>query len=59
MGFHELTSLVRLLRDKKLAIYEVAFLLGYAEPSAFNRAFRRWNGVAPLEFRRSSLEDDV
>ena len=32
---------LRLLRDRKLAIYEVAFLLGYAEPSTFHRAFRR------------------
>jgi len=45
----------RLLRDKELAIYEVAFLLGYAEPSTFNRAFRRWNDVAPQEYRRSLL----
>jgi AraC-like DNA-binding protein len=44
---------MRLLRDRKLAIYEVAFLLGYAEPSTFHRAFRRWRGVAPHEYRRS------
>jgi AraC-like DNA-binding protein len=32
---------VSLLRDKKLAVYEIGFLLGYADQSAFHRAFRR------------------
>ncbi len=44
---------VRLLRDRGLAVYEVAFLLGYSEPSTFFRAFRRWVGMAPQEFRKS------
>jgi AraC-like DNA-binding protein len=29
----------------------VAFLLGYSELSAFNRAFKRWTGTTPLDFR--------
>ena len=46
------TELARMyLADDKLAIFEVAFLLGYSEPSAFNRAFRRWTGKTPSEFR--------
>ena len=43
----------RLLHDRELAIYEIAFLLGYSEPSTFHRAFRRWYGVTPLEYRHS------
>ena len=43
----------RLLEDRNLAVTEVAFLLGYSEPSTFYRAFRRWKGVTPLEFRRA------
>ena len=39
------------LGDPKLAIFEIAFLLGYSEPSAFNRAFKRWTGQSPSEFR--------
>ena len=35
-----------------MAAFEVAFLLGYSEPSAFHRAFRRWTGLTPQEFRR-------
>lgn len=34
-----------------LSITEVAFLLGFSETSAFDRAFRRWTGKAPAEFR--------
>jgi AraC-like DNA-binding protein len=43
---------VRLLRDRELAIYEIAFLLGYSEPSTFHRAFHRWHDCTPQEFRR-------
>jgi AraC-like DNA-binding protein len=35
------------------SLAEVAYLLGYSDPSAFHRAFRRWTGVTPLEYRRS------
>lgn len=39
------------LRDPALAIAEVAFLLGFSEPSAFHRAFKRWLGLTPAAFR--------
>ena len=40
-----------LLEDRQMAVYEVAYLLGYGEPSTFFRAFRRWHGQSPREFR--------
>jgi AraC-like DNA-binding protein len=43
------------LADASLAVFEVAFLLGYSEPSAFNRAFRRWTGRSPSDYRRRPL----
>ncbi|NEQ29909.1 MAG: AraC family transcriptional regulator [Leptolyngbya sp. SIO4C5] len=39
------------LRDPQLTTSEIAFLLGFSENSAFNRAFRRWTGHTPGEFR--------
>ena len=40
------------LRNREVAVDDVAFLLGYAEPSAFYRSFKRWTGQTPQEFRR-------
>jgi AraC-like DNA-binding protein len=40
------------IRDRKNTLAEVAFLLGYSEVSAFNRAFKRWTGSTPLDYRR-------
>jgi AraC-like DNA-binding protein len=39
------------LSDQALSTGEVAYLLGYSEPAAFHRAFKRWNGVTPQAFR--------
>lgn len=41
-----------LLASPSLAVYEVALLLGYSEPSTFHRAFRRWTGESPDAWRR-------
>jgi AraC-like DNA-binding protein len=41
----------RHLTERRLAIGEIAFLLGFSEPSAFHRAFKRWTGHAPLNYR--------
>ena len=40
-----------LLLRRALPLGEVAFLLGYSEPSAFHRAFRRWHGMTPQAYR--------
>jgi AraC-like DNA-binding protein len=36
-----------------LVVAEVASRLGFAEPSAFHRAFRKWTGATPGEYRRA------
>jgi AraC-like DNA-binding protein len=41
----------RYLSDSPLSITEIAYLLGYSEPAAFNRAFRRWCDGTPQAFR--------
>ncbi|PYN33145.1 MAG: hypothetical protein DME01_19290 [Candidatus Rokuibacteriota bacterium] len=40
-----------LLRDGRHGVSEVAFLLGYEDPSAFRRAFQRWFARSPRSFR--------
>ncbi len=40
-----------LVANETLAIAEIAYLLGYSEPSAFQRAFRRWHGRPARQYR--------
>ncbi|WP_254624142.1 helix-turn-helix domain-containing protein [Myxococcus sp. CA033] len=40
---------------RRMSIAEVSFLLGYAEPAAFHRAFTRWWGISPERFLREHL----
>ena len=40
------------LRDARLSPTEVAYLLGYSEQASFYRAFKRWHGKTPAEYRR-------
>lgn len=39
------------LANSALSVAEIAHRLGFREPSAFHRAFKRWNGVQPGEYR--------
>lgn len=45
---------LRHLADVRLSVTEIAFLLGFSELSAFHRAFRRWTGQTPSQFRAQS-----
>ncbi|MHA6494843.1 AraC family transcriptional regulator [Pseudomonas borbori] len=40
------------LRDPALELAEIAFLVGFGEPGSLARAFRRWTGQSPGEYRR-------
>jgi len=42
---------LRHLADGQLPIADVAQVLGYSEPSAFHRTFKRWTGKSPGEYR--------
>jgi AraC-like DNA-binding protein len=47
---------IHYLQERQMAVCEVAFLLGFSETSAFHRAFKRWTGTTPGEFRRTLWE---
>jgi AraC-like DNA-binding protein len=44
---------IRYMRDTRLTVENVAFLLGFSDAAAFRYAFRRWTSTAPNEFRRA------
>jgi AraC-like DNA-binding protein len=39
------------IKNPKLSISEIAYLLDYSEVAAFSRSFKRWTGKSPLEVR--------
>ena len=43
-----------LLQNTSKTVSEIAFQAGFSEQSAFNRAFKRWTGKSPLEYRVDS-----
>ncbi len=60
------TSFIDLLQDTRLqlarkylsspgrSVVETAYLLGFSEPSTFSRAFKRWTGQSPAQYREQS-----
>lgn len=43
---------LRLIRDEGVPVKEAAWRLGFSDPAAFSRAFKRWTGKSPSEMRR-------
>jgi AraC-like DNA-binding protein len=39
------------LKDKNVPIAEISYLLGFSEPSAFHRCFKKWTNSTPANFR--------
>lgn len=48
---------IQYLESGVVSVAETAALLGYSEPSAFSRAFKRWTGVSPGRFGRQDLTE--
>jgi AraC-like DNA-binding protein len=42
--------------DQQVPVQEIAWLLGYAEPSAFHHAFKRWTGTTPEQARLARVK---
>lgn len=61
-SFQQVLAEVRLelarhyLTRTRLDSAEISYLLGFSHPHSFLRAFRRWTGMAPEEYRRHELD---
>ena len=42
----------RMLKERQSPIGDIARALGYSDPAHFTRAFLRWTGITPRDFRR-------
>lgn len=47
------TMALSYLRGGKVSVNEVAYLVGFSESSSFSRAFKRWTGKPPGQFRQA------
>lgn len=62
ISFHDLVEQVRkskalrYVAGNQYSLGEIAFLLGFSELSAFSRAFKRWTGIAPAQYRAQHRE---
>jgi len=46
----------KLLAKSEESIDEIVYLTGFSEPSTFYRAFKRWTGVTPIEYRNQNRD---
>ncbi len=46
----------KLLQDRTLKLIDIAFELGYTDSANFSKAFKRWTGLSPREFRNLHLK---
>ncbi|MDF1764450.1 MAG: helix-turn-helix domain-containing protein [Oleibacter sp.] len=44
---------IELIHKPNIPLYEIAYRLCFSEPSAFYKAFRRWTGAKPGDYRRA------
>lgn len=42
---------VRFIGEQRMPVKEATYVLGFSEPANFSRAFKRWTGVSPSDYR--------
>ncbi|MDO6460166.1 AraC family transcriptional regulator [Granulosicoccaceae sp. 1_MG-2023] len=50
---------IRLLCQDAVPVSVISERLGFADPAAFSRAFRKWTGQPPLHYRRQLMPDEM
>jgi AraC-like DNA-binding protein len=45
------TAALQMLGESRMSLAQIAAALDYADASAFNRAFKRWAGITPAQWR--------
>lgn len=61
-AFKELVEVIRhkmavnYIKNSQYSFIDITFLLGYSEVGAFSRAFRRWTGKTPAQYRKQEGE---
>jgi AraC-like DNA-binding protein len=51
------TLALHYLRSRKVSVNETAYLVGFSDPAAFSRAFKRWTGYNPSKIASAKHEE--
>ncbi|MCR2807223.1 helix-turn-helix transcriptional regulator [Paenibacillus soyae] len=54
LGGIRMAKATELLMDTSLNINDIGRMVGYPNTTSFNRAFKKWHGIAPGEYRKRS-----
>lgn len=53
----KMTNAMRLLKNNELKIYEIAYMIGYDNPKNFTRAFKKYWGKSPWEYKENGFKE--
>ena len=53
----KMTNAMRFLKNNELKIYEIAYMIGYDNPKNFTRAFKKYWGKSPWEYKENGFKE--